>query len=292
MDKVSVLSVDIAVLTRDAFRREAVELLRGQEKATVAKVNAEFLLRSLSEKEFRSYLQSTRLNIADGAGVLWAARFLTLPTMRVPGLGVLQIIWQATYSLSSLLLRPSFCRRPLPERIPGVEALFVMLQAAEQVGASVYFLGARAEVNTKARGEIAARMPGLAIAGGRDGYSEDQGSLLKEIDESGASLLIVALGCPKQEYWIRENLSRLKNVKVAVGEGGSLDFIAGDFRRAPQWLQSLGLEWLWRMFMNPNQSGSSSRARRIWHAVPVFVYRTVRWKLANGAVPLPAKEPS
>ena len=97
---------------------------------------------------------------------------------------------------------------------------------------------------------------------------------------SGAALLVVALGSPKQEYWIRDHLHRLRDVKVAVGEGGSLDFIAGDFRRAPNWLQRVGLEWFWRLFMNRNKTGSVSRARRIWNAVPVFICRTVSWKLA------------
>lgn len=127
-------------------------------------------------------------------------------------------------------------------------------------------------------------MPGLKIAGGHDGYADEWAPILREIDESDASLLIVALGCPKQERWIRDHLAELNHVRVAVGEGGSLDFVAGDFRRAPDWLQALGLEWFWRLFMNRNKTGTVSRAHRIWNAVPVFICETVRWKLRNGSV--------
>jgi N-acetylglucosaminyldiphosphoundecaprenol N-acetyl-beta-D-mannosaminyltransferase len=96
-------------------------------------------------------------------------------------------------------------------------------------------------------------------------------------------LLIVALGSPKQEYWIRDHLSRLKSVRVAVGEGGSLDFIAGEFRRAPRWMRESGLEWSWRLFMNKSKTKTGSRPRRVWNAVPLFICKVVAWKLTHGA---------
>lgn len=284
MNSARVMSVGIASYSRDEVRQAVVGLLQGTQHAAIAKVNAEFLLLSLSNKEFDAYLRSTRLNIADGIGVLWAARFLSLGTTNVPVARQSQTLWQAAYSLSTLLFFPRFCRKPIPERIPGVDALMTMLEAAQEADVSVYFLGATREINQKAREEIQVLMPGLKIAGGHDGYTDDWARVLREIDESRAGLLIVALGCPKQEFWIRDHLPDLEHVRVAVGEGGSLDFIAGDFRRAPKWVQLLNLEWFWRMFMNPNKSGSVSRARRIWNAVPVFIYQTVRWKLTHGPV--------
>jgi N-acetylglucosaminyldiphosphoundecaprenol N-acetyl-beta-D-mannosaminyltransferase len=283
MKEIAVASADVAALTRDEFRTQVVELLRGPQAMAIAKVNAEFLLRALHDREFRHFLSTTAFNVADGAGVLWAARFLTLKNTTLPVLRQAQVLWQAAYSLGSLIFFPRFCRAPIPERIPGVDALFVMLEAAQVASAPVYFLGAGKDINSRARTEIQGRMPKLIIAGGRDGYTQDWASVIKDIEASGATLLVVALGSPKQEYWMRDHLSDLRNVKVAVGEGGSLDFIAGDFRRAPDWLQGIGLEWSWRLFMNRNKTGSVSRARRIWNAVPVFVYSMVRWKLENGS---------
>ena len=99
-------------------------------------------------------------------------------------------------------------------------------------------------------------------------------------------MLVVALGSPKQEFWIRDNSPRLKSVRVAVGEGGSLDFIAGEFHRAPEWMQRIGLEWSWRLFMNKSRSKTGSRPRRVWNAVPVFISHVVAWKLHHGVTGL------
>jgi N-acetylglucosaminyldiphosphoundecaprenol N-acetyl-beta-D-mannosaminyltransferase len=282
MRNIAILGVRIEEATKKLFVGEVAGYLRDDHLRTVAKVNAEFLVRSLNDPDFRTCLNSTDLNIADGTGVLWAARFLTLKTTGIPVLKQLQIIWQALYSLSSLLLRPRYCRDPIPERIPGVEALYLMLEAAQEADASVYFLGAGETVNAKARERIQARYPELRIAGGRDGYWRDDREVLEAVDESAARLLVVALGSPKQEFWIRDQCARLKSVRVAVGEGGSLDFIAGDFRRAPGWMQRIGLEWLWRLFMNKSKTKTGSRARRVWTAVPVFISRAVAWKLGHG----------
>jgi N-acetylglucosaminyldiphosphoundecaprenol N-acetyl-beta-D-mannosaminyltransferase len=286
MRSIAILGTHIEEATESLLVQEIAGYLRAGHPHTIAKVNAEFLVRSLSDPSFQTYLNSTDLNIADGTGVLWAARFLTLRATGVPVLKQLQILWQALYSLSSLLLYPKYCRYPIPERIPGVEALYLMLEAAQEAEASVYFLGAGETVNVKARERIQARYPGLRIAGGRDGYWTDDREVLEAIDGSGARLLVVALGSPKQEFWIRDHGARLKSVRVAVGEGGSLDFIAGDFRRAPDWMQRIGLEWLWRLFMNKSKTKTGSRARRVWNAVPVFISCVVAWKLRHGAARL------
>jgi exopolysaccharide biosynthesis WecB/TagA/CpsF family protein len=286
-----VLSVEIAAVTREQLLEEVTRLLQGSTATVVGKVPSEFLVRSLEDREFRAYLRSTGLNVADGIGVLWAARFLTLRTVKLPVVRQLQTLWQATYSLASLVVRPEFCHHPIPERIRGLDALFIMLEAAQEAGAPVYFLGARAEVNEAARERLKAKFPDLRIAGGRDGYSFDSKETVSEIDASGAKLLVVAMGSPKQEFWIRDNIGSLEAVRVAVGEGGTLDLIAGDYRLTPAWMQKVSLEWLWRLSMHRNnKSGGTSRARRVWNAVPVFIYCVVRWKLRNGSAGSQARE--
>jgi exopolysaccharide biosynthesis WecB/TagA/CpsF family protein len=280
-----VLSVEIATVTREQLLEETIRLLRGATTTVVGKVPSEFLVRSLEDQDFQTYLRSTAFNVADGIGVLWAARFLTLKTVTLPVARQIQTVWQATYSLASLVVHPEFCHDPIPERIRGLDALFVMMEAAQEAGASVYFLGARAEVNEAARERLKAMFPDLVIAGGQDGYSFDSQATVRAIGSSGAQLLIVALGSPKQEFWIRDNVRSLEGVRVAVGEGGTLDLIAGDYRLTPSWMQKMSLEWLWRLTMHrSNKSGGTSRAHRVWNAVPVFVYRVVRWKLKHGSV--------
>jgi N-acetylglucosaminyldiphosphoundecaprenol N-acetyl-beta-D-mannosaminyltransferase len=189
MKTASVLSIDIAAATREVLRGELFSYLRGTKTRVVGKVPAEFLVRTLRDQDFRAYLLATDLNVADGSGVLWAARFLTLKTVRLPVIRQLQTVWQAAYSLASLILRPSYCRDPIPERIRGVDALTVMLEAAQMAKAPVYFLGAEAEVNEGAREKIKTKYPGLTIAGGRDGYFLDDEAAVGEINRSGAALL-------------------------------------------------------------------------------------------------------
>ncbi len=274
------LEVNITDFDRLSF----INFLINNNKVRVAKINSEFLLRSLKFQEFRETLCSFDLTIADGIGVLWAARFLTLETSKLSILRELQILWQAKYSLLSLIFYPKFCHYPIPERIPGVEALYLMLEAAASTQSPVYFLGAMEDINKKAVERIQEKFPKLQVAGARGGYWKDDQAVIKEINQSGAKLLIVALGSPKQEYWIRDHLKELTTVRVAVGEGGSLDFIAGSFKRAPRWLQSIGLEWFWRLFMNRSKSSTGSRMKRVWNAVPVFIYEVVKYKIKNGAV--------
>jgi N-acetylglucosaminyldiphosphoundecaprenol N-acetyl-beta-D-mannosaminyltransferase len=283
MKTVKIMSVDIAAVTQAQLLEEVLGRLQDSRTRVIGKVPSEFLVRSLRDKDFQAYLQATDFNVADGIGVLWAARFLTLRTVRPVVLRHLQILWQATYSLASLILRPAFCREPIPERMRGLTAFLVMMDAAQQTKTPVYFLGARPHVNKAALEEIRARYPDLIIAGARDGYSYDDEANIRDINESGAVVLIVALGSPKQEYWIRDNLSKMKSVRLAVGEGGTLNMISGDYSPAPNRLQALGLEWLWRLMMQRhNQTGGMSRARRVWNAVPVFIYHAVKYKLKHG----------
>jgi N-acetylglucosaminyldiphosphoundecaprenol N-acetyl-beta-D-mannosaminyltransferase len=103
-----------------------------------------------------------------------------------------------------------------------------------------------------------------------------------EINKTNAALLVVALGSPKQEIWINDNISKLKNIRVAVGEGGTLDRIANPSQRAPKLVNRIGIEWLWRIFFNKSKTGTSNRLKRAWNAVPVYIYKTVKWKIKYG----------
>ena len=115
-----------------------------------------------------------------------------------------------------------------------------------------------------------AEYPGLVVAGARDGYfkPEDEDEIVAEINASGAELLLVALGSPKQEKFIRKHRDELVNVKAAIGVGGSLDVWAGTLKRAPEFYQKHGLEWLYRLIQEP------SRYKRM-AAIPLFMLKVV-----------------
>ena len=157
----------------------------------------------------------------DGAGVLWAAKVLDLP---------------------------------LRERVPGVDLTQAICEMAAREGYGVYFLGAAPGVAEKAAAVLRGRFPGLRVVGTHDGYfpPEEEERLVEEIRAARPDVLFVALGMPKQEQWIRKHQERL-GVPVLMGVGGSFDVISGNLPRAPQWMQNFGLEWLYRVYLEPQR---------------------------------------
>lgn len=283
--KIKVLKVDIAVTTQDQLNGEIKEALNG-ERIVISKVNSEFLLRSLEDREFSETLDKFDLNVADGIGVLWAAKYLSLPLkakkLRITNFKLLimiEAIWQMIYSGASLVFYPGYCRYPLPEVFRGVEMMYRMLDLAGKEGTPVYLFGAEANVLKKAVENIRHKYPDLEIAGSESGYDFNNQKVIDDINVSGAKMLFVALSSPIQEYWIRDNVDKLKDIKVAVGEGGSFEFAAGTFKRAPKWMRMIGTEWLWRLFANKSLTPSGGRVRRVFRAVPVFVFNVVKFKL-------------
>jgi len=103
----------------------------------------------------------------------------------------------------------------------------------------------------------------------------DADQIIQAVNTSGAKLLLVAYGAPKQDLWIAKHLSKMPTVRVAIGVGGTFDFLSGTIKRAPRWLRSLGLEWLWRLILQP------WRIKRIWTAVVIFPMLVLMSKKQN-----------
>jgi N-acetylglucosaminyldiphosphoundecaprenol N-acetyl-beta-D-mannosaminyltransferase len=144
--------------------------------------------------------------------------------------------------------------QPAPERVAGVDLMARLLAEAGARRLRVYFLGARREVVTALVETVCVRYPGIEIAGFRDGYfgPEEHQAIVEEIRASGAHMLFVGMPTPFKETWCERNRQRL-HVPVIMGVGGSFDVLAGFIRRAPRWVQSLGLEWFWRLLMEPRK---------------------------------------
>lgn len=204
-------------------------------------LNAEIAYRAQNEPKLVEIIEKADLVTPDGAGILWAARKLG---------------------------------DPLSERVTGIDLLEEIAKQAYHSNWRLYFLGANADILEKAVSRLIARYPGIAIAGHHHGYFKikDEDAIIKDINESDADILFVALGAPKQEYWINKNRQRL-NPRVMIGVGGSFDVLAGQAKRAPQIWQRLQLEWLWRLFLNP------SRIRRMI-VLPKFMWavQKSKWK--------------
>jgi len=195
-------------------------------------VNPEFVMAAQHDPFFRQCINEAALAMPDGIGVVWAARYLGKPT---------------------------------PERVTGVD----MLVDLSKQGYRLYLLGAAPGVAEAAGERLQVLAPGLQIAGAYAGSPAlaEEDEIIERVRVAQADVLCVAYGAPAQDVWIRRNLARLP-VAVAMGVGGSFDFLTGRQQRAPRMMQKLGLEWLYRLYREP------WRWRRML-ALPKFAIKVV-----------------
>ncbi|MFT4790278.1 MAG: exopolysaccharide biosynthesis WecB/TagA/CpsF family protein [Paraglaciecola sp.] len=138
------------------------------------------------------------------------------------------------------------------ENINGTDMLPYLCAAAQKSNKSIYMLGSKPGVADKAAQELLKMYPNLNIAGTQDGYfkPEHTKNVISGINESGADILLVAMGSPFQEEWIEKNAAQLQ-CNTALGVGGLFDFYSGNIARAPMWMRELGMEWIWRLLQQP-----------------------------------------
>ncbi|HUF54177.1 MAG TPA: WecB/TagA/CpsF family glycosyltransferase [Dehalococcoidia bacterium] len=266
-DDAKVLGVRFHALTRAQAASEIARLAGEAGPAYVVKPYSEFIPRSQRDARVREVLNGAALCLADGAGILWAAHYLSLRG------GSLRALLQFPLSLASLVLRPTALRSPLPEAMHGVDFTWVMLEALAEAGRSAYLLGGTADEVAGTEAAIRERLPALHVTGFRDGYFArgQTPSVVAAVAAANADVLLVAMGFPRQEKFIADNLVAL-GVRVAVAEGGSFSFISGATPRALPWMRRAGLEWLYRLARQPR------RIRRQL-ALPVFVWLVLRERL-------------
>jgi N-acetylglucosaminyldiphosphoundecaprenol N-acetyl-beta-D-mannosaminyltransferase len=209
-----------AVGSEDAVRR-IVQLARGEAPSLVVTLGTEMVVRARTEPRFRDVVNASALSLCDTIGVLFAARLQGLP---------------------------------LRERVAGVELIDPLCAALAADGASVYLLGAKGDTAERAGRTLAQRHPGLRVAGARDGFFPPSASLevAAEIRRTGARVVLVGLGSPRQEFWIADYLKET-GASVGMGIGGSFDVLAGNVERAPYVWRRLNLEWLYRLLREPER---------------------------------------
>jgi N-acetylglucosaminyldiphosphoundecaprenol N-acetyl-beta-D-mannosaminyltransferase len=189
-------------------------------------VNADFVVRAIGDPELRTILQEAHLATADGMPLVWAARLLGAPLKG--------------------------------GRVAGSDFVPALMERAAKKGFSVFLLGARPEVAAQAALKLREQYPELKISGvispPVSPILQMDPSIVDKIKAAKPDILLVAFGNPKQEKWISMYRRQLQ-VPVMIGVGGTLDFIAGNLKRAPSWMQRTGLEWLFRLLQEP---------RRLW----------------------------
>ena len=216
---VDVLGIPLADCGRGMALAWIRSWLGGSRPRAVFTVNPEFVMTARRDPEFASTLANADLNLIDGAGLLAAARL---------------------------------CGHTGVQRLPGVDLVQELCRICAWGGHPVYLLGGRSGAAAAAAAELANTHAGLIVAGNAEPEDPEARAeeICREIGRSGARLLLVAFGTPRQEAWIGNCLDQT-GALVTVGVGGSFDLISGRIRRAPRVLRRLGLEWLFRLLREP-----------------------------------------
>lgn len=222
VERTELLGVSFDVLTMESAVARCLDFCRSPRTAhTVITANASHLCMMRRDRSLAQAVEAADLTVADGMSVVWAL---------------------------------SACGRPALERVAGVDLMERLLAAAEADGLGVFFLGARRTVVKSLVERCRTIHPQLRIVGFRDGYfkASDHDAIVEEIRASGAHMLFVGMPSPFKETWLEKHRERL-DIPLMMGVGGSFDVLAGFIQRAPRWMQSIGLEWLWRLMMEPRK---------------------------------------
>jgi N-acetylglucosaminyldiphosphoundecaprenol N-acetyl-beta-D-mannosaminyltransferase len=208
-------------LSADQTVEKLIQAIRAGERGVLCTVNVAILMMMRSDARLQRFVESSRWTVADGQPLVWASH-----------------------------LR----QQPLPERITGIDLIDLLCARAARDGIGVYFLGADDKTIRTAVDVLRARHAGLDVRGYADGYfgPEQAHARAKAVAESGAELLFVAMGVPRQEYFIDEQWQHL-GARVVIGVGGSFDVGAGLRKRAPVLMQRAGLEWAYRLAQEPRR---------------------------------------
>ncbi len=243
---ITILEVPVARASAGEAIAEIERLVTEEPPVLALYVNAHTLNLAVKEVRYRTLLQDASVVLNDGIGVSIAAR----------------------------LGGSSF-----PENLNGSDFNPVILELAARRGWRVFFLGAAFGVADEAARRLSERVPGLQIAGTRDGFfprSEDA-SVAAAIRASEADVVLVAMGNPLQETWLEANLAST-GARLGIGVGAFFDFTAGTAKRAPAWMNRAGIEWVWRLALEPG---------RLWKRYvvgnPLFLLRVVHSRLRKGS---------
>ncbi|MCD5407253.1 MAG: WecB/TagA/CpsF family glycosyltransferase [Desulfotomaculum sp.] len=217
--RVELLGAYIDALNMDETVERVAGFVQSGRLHRVITLNPEYLYQAQSRQKLLALTNSADLVTPDGTGIVWGCKM---------------------------------AGQPVDERVTGIDLMLYLCARGNYLGWRVFLLGAAPGVAQQAAEKLKQQYPGLVIAGTHHGYftGNESERIVEEIRKSNSQLLFVALGAPKQEQWIAQHQSRT-GVPVAVGVGGSFDVISGRAQRAPEWVQRLKVEWLYRLAKDP-----------------------------------------
>ncbi|MGM9506507.1 WecB/TagA/CpsF family glycosyltransferase [Larkinella sp. GY13] len=221
--RATVISLNLSLGNYQQFREEIITAAKAKQAGSVCFANVHMTVESKFNSHIAQAVNGADWVLCDGVPLLWSLRWLH---------GVKQ------------------------NRATGLDMLPDLLQKAEETGVSVFFYGSTPEILQQTVDVCRKKHPKLTVAGTlsppfRALTPEEDEEVVEQITRSGAGLVFVSLGCPKQEVWMGKMRGRIP--AVLLGIGGALPVLAGDVKRSPDWMQRAGLEWLFRFAQEPKR---------------------------------------
>ena len=246
--RISIAGIRVDSFTMAEALAKIEDLVRGRKPSYVVTPNADVVVTLHRDAEFRRIYEGAALVLPDGMTLIWAGLFLGTP---------------------------------FKEKVSGSDLFVEACRRAAEKGWRVFFFGARPGVAKKAAQTLSEMMPGLNVTGtyspsfGFEKSEEENKRIIEMIRQSKPDIVFVGLGSPKQEKWM-DRYKDIIGAPVYVSVGISFDYVAGTVKRAPRWMQRAGLEWSWRLLMEP---------KRLWKRYlvqdPMFFWLVLKKKWAQ-----------
>ena len=220
-ERLNILGVGIDCIDSEEALTQIENFIADGNPHQVVTANAEIIYQANRNEKMRNVINQAQMVTADGSGVVWASKQLG---------------------------------RPLRQRVTGIDLVNSICEQSARKGWKLYKLGSAPGVAATAAVNIRQKFPGCNIVGTHHGYfnAKEEKQIVAELLQLQPDVLFVALGAPKQEYWIAEHMAQLQ-IPVSMGIGGSMDVLSGNVKRAPRWMQKMSLEWLYRLLIQPTR---------------------------------------
>lgn len=242
MGRVDILGIPVDKITEKELLEKIINFINEKRFHLIVTINSENATKALENKIFLDVIKNADLVIPDGIGIIFASKILG---------------------------------DKLPERIPGIDLSYKLLEISNEKHYKIVLIGGKEGVAEGAKENLKKIFPNLNIAMTYNGYfnEDEEKKIVEEIQKIEPDILLVGMGSGKQEIWIWNNREKFKNIGVCIGVGGTLDIWAGKKKRAPKLVQKLGLEWLYRVIIEP---------KRIFRVLKIFNFLNKlfieRWK--------------
>ncbi len=239
--EINVLDVRFLNITMDQALGLLEHTISSGQREAVSFINADCLNISVHDEEYRALLNSQYIVLPDGAGISIACRLIG---------------------------------KRMAANLNGTDLLPPLCKLAREKEYKMFLLGAAEGVGERMKANLESTYPGLEIVGEQHGYfnhETDTSQVIAEINKLRPNIVLVAFGAPRQEKWIRQHIDQI-DTNLMLGVGGLFDFYSGDKKRAPLWMRNVGVEWVYRLYLEPG---------RLWRRYiignPLFIYRMIRW---------------